>query len=68
MIQVYQLTSEQQEQLIGVEFIPDNLFNPIQDIDGNWIITEEEVSQSTIGWVKELPQIDYRPKQIEFPI
>jgi hypothetical protein len=68
MIQVYQLTSEQQEQLIGVEFIPDNLFNPIQDIDGNWIISIEEVNQCSIEWVKELPQIDYRPKQIEFPI
>ena len=68
MIQVYQLTSEQQEQLIGVEFIPDNLFNPIQDDDGNWIISIEEVNQCSIEWVKELPQIDYRPKQIDLPI
>jgi hypothetical protein len=65
MIQVYQLTQEQSDQLIGVEFIPDNLFNPIQDIDGNWIITEEEVSQSTIDWVKELPKIEYRPIMLD---
>ena len=61
MIEVYLLAQEQADSLIGVEFIPDNLFNPIQDIDGNWIITEEEVSQSTIDWVKELPKIEYRP-------
>ena len=58
---VYQLTQEQAELLIGVEFIPDNYFNPIQDADGNWIITEQEVSQCSIDWVKELPQIEYNP-------
>jgi hypothetical protein len=68
MIQVYQLTSEQADSLIGVEFVPDNYFNPIQDEDSNWIISVEEVNQCSIEWVKELPQIDYRPKQIDLPI
>jgi hypothetical protein len=61
MIQVYQLTTEQADSLIGVEFMPDNIFNPIQDADGNWIISQEEVSQTVIEWVKELPQIEYKP-------
>jgi hypothetical protein len=61
MIQVYQLTTEQADSLIGVEFMPDNIFNPIQDADGNWIISQEEVNQTTIEWVKELPQIEYNP-------
>ena len=61
MIEVYLLTQEQADSLIGVEFVPDNIFNPIQDADGNWIISKEEVNQTTIEWVKELPQIEYNP-------
>jgi hypothetical protein len=58
---VYILTSYQADSLRGVEFMPDNLFNPIQDANGNWVITEEEVSQTSIEWVKDLPQIQYEP-------
>ena len=58
---VHLLTEEQAQSLIGVEFMPDNYFNPILDADGNFIITEEEVSQSIINWVKELPKIEYNP-------
>jgi hypothetical protein len=59
------LTPEQAEQLTGLEFAPDNFFNPIQDADGNWIISIEEVEQTTIYWVKELPLIEYKPVNIE---
>jgi hypothetical protein len=58
---VYLLTPDQADSLKGVEFMPDNYFNPIQDINGNWIITEQEVSQCSIEWVKDLPQIEYEP-------
>jgi hypothetical protein len=58
---VYLLTPEQADSLKGVEFMPDNLFNPILDANGNWVITEEEVSQTSIEWVKDLPQIEYEP-------
>jgi hypothetical protein len=58
---VYLLTNEQADSLRGVEFMPDNLFNPLLDANGNWIITEEEVSQTSIEWVKDLPQIEYEP-------
>jgi hypothetical protein len=61
---VAQLTPEQAEQLKGIEFAPDNYFNPIQDADGNFIISLEEVEQTTIDWVKTLPRIEYKPIQI----
>ena len=64
---VYLLTPEQAESLINVEVVPDNFFNPIQDADGNWIITEEEVTQCNIRWVKCLPQIEYNPVINNFP-
>jgi len=61
MIEVYLLTPEQAQSLIGVEFIPDNYFNPIQDADENWIISQEEVDQCSFKWVKSLPLIEYKP-------
>ena len=63
MITVYQLTPEQAEQLIGVQYVADMTFNPIQDANGTWIISGEEVSSTTIDWVKELPAIEYVPKE-----
>ena len=60
------LTEEQANQLKGVEYTTDMTFNPIQDADGNWIISVEEVSTSIIDWVKELPAIEYNPKVIDF--
>ena len=63
---VYMLTEEQATQLKGVEYTTDMTFNPIQDANGNWIISVEEVSTSTIDWVKELPSIEYNPKVIDF--
>ena len=66
MTTVYMLTEEQATQLKGVEYTTDMTFNPIQDANGNWIISFEEVSTSTIDWVKELPAIEYNPKVIDF--
>jgi hypothetical protein len=66
MIEVYQLTPEQAEQLRGVQYVTDMTFNPIQDANGTWIISSEEVSSSTIDWVKELPSIEYVPKQYDY--
>jgi hypothetical protein len=61
-MEVYLLTQEQAGWLDGVEFVADNYFNPIQDADGNWIISIEEVEQSSLDWVKFLPLITYNPK------
>jgi hypothetical protein len=66
MITVYQLTIEQADQLRGVEYVKDMTFNPIEDANGNWIISHEEVSTTTIDWVKELPPIEFIPKVVDF--
>lgn len=65
MIQVRLLTSEQKEMLVGISYKPDCLFNPIQDINDNWVISNEEVIHCTnedFMWVDELPLIDYLPQ------
>jgi hypothetical protein len=67
---VYLLTEQQKELLVGKESIKDSYFNPIQDINDNWIITEEEVltaDNEDVLWVKDLEQIEYEPKPIERP-
>jgi hypothetical protein len=63
MIEVFQLTPEQAEQLRGVQYVADMTFNPIQDANGTWIISGEEVSSTTLEWVKQLPAIEYIPKE-----
>ena len=59
------LTVEQKNSLIGQQFAPDSYFNPIQDLNDNWIISVEEMANCTnelFIWVKDLPLIIYEPK------
>jgi hypothetical protein len=60
---VYLLTPEQADLLRNELVQPDNYFNPIQDDDGNWVISQQEVDQCQIQWVKSLQKIQYKPKQ-----
>jgi hypothetical protein len=65
MIQVGLLTLSQKEELEGQLYDADSYFNPIQDINDNWIISVEEIEQnenSLLAWVKDLPLIEFEPK------
>ena len=65
MIQVGLLTETQKDELVGQLYDLDSYFNPIQDIDNNWIISVEEIEQCVnpnFLWVKDLPLIEYKPK------
>lgn len=59
---VYLLTELQYEEIVDVEYIPNQYFNPILDANNRWVISTEEVEQCDIQWVKNLPQIEYKPK------
>lgn len=61
------LTTEQKDQLIGKTYDGVCYFNPIQDINNNWIISEEEINQSNLEWLKELELSEYLPKPTENP-
>jgi hypothetical protein len=68
MIQVGLLTIEQYEQIVGQMFDADSYFNPLQDLDENWIISIQEMQFCTVEqfqWVKDLPLIEYKPKVTE---
>lgn len=56
------LTIEQKDQLVGVELQYEWYFNPVQDGNGDWIITTVEIDNNTnpdVMWVKDLPLIEY---------
>lgn len=58
----YKLTTDQAGSLKGVEFIPDNCFNPVVDINGDFFISNEEVEQcenESCLWVKNLIESEY---------
>ena len=68
---VYLLTEEQKNSLIGKRYFSNSYFNPIQDNNNNWIISQEEVLNAiyeNVLWVKDLPTIEYiaKPPIINF--
>ena len=64
------LTIEQKDQLVGQWYAPDSFYNPIQDVNDNWVISVEEM-QNTINpdteWVKDLDLIPYEAKPMPSP-
>lgn len=64
------LTIEQKDQLVGQWYAPDSFYNPIQDISDNWVISVEEMQNTTNPdtlWVKDLDLIPYEPKPTPSP-
>ena len=67
MILVGLLTLDQKNDIFEMLFDEDSFFNPVQDVDDNWIISQEEMQFCTnieFLWVKALPLIDYNPKTL----
>jgi hypothetical protein len=65
MTQVGLLTESQKDSLVGQLYAEDSYFNPLQDLDENWIISVEEMQfccNPEFSWVKDLPLIEYIPK------
>jgi len=77
MIQLKDITKEQYDLYVGLLtetqkdslslqwYAPDCYFNPIQDLNDNWVISVEEIANCVneeFIWVKDLPLIIYEPK------
>lgn len=59
------LTELQKDEITSQPYSADSYFNPIQDINDNWIISTEEMMYCTneeFMWVKDLELIPYEPK------
>ena len=64
------LTEVQKDELVGVYYSADSIYNPIQDIDDNWVISVEEMIYTTNEdtlWVKDLELIPYIAKPTPSP-
>jgi hypothetical protein len=70
------LTQQQKDILIGRQFEIDSYFNPIQDLNNNWIISEIEYYYCLGLWyldelnvdlqfIKDLSLTEYLPKPSE---
>lgn len=63
-MQVGLLTLSQKNEITGQEYAPDCFFNPVQDVNNNWIISTQEMDDCInppYMWVKDLPLIEYVP-------
>ena len=70
MRQVVLLTQEQKDQIQGQKFAIDSYFLPIEDIDGNWIVStieQENCVHPDFQWIKKCPRIEYKPKPYPMP-
>jgi hypothetical protein len=70
LIYVGLLTELQKDKLLGQLYDEDSYFNPIQDLNDNWIISIEEIEQNifpSFDWIKDLTMIPYEPKPTPTP-
>jgi len=59
------LTIEQKDLIVGQQYTTDSFFNPILDLNDNWVISIEEMNycdNNDYLWVKDLDLIIYEPK------
>ena len=56
-----QLTTQQKDLLVGQLYDDSSYFNPIQDINDNWFISEIEQQKSSIEWLKALDTSEFIP-------
>lgn len=61
------LTELQKDEIKGQAYSADSYFNPIQDINDNWVISIEEIRDCNLQWVKDLELITYEPKPTPSP-
>ena len=61
------LTEEQKDQLVGQTYDGVCFYNPIQDANDNWIISQEEINQSDLQCLKELELSEFQPKPVVNP-
>ena len=57
-----QLTTQQKDLLVDQLYDDSSYFNPIQDINNNWFISEIEQQQSSIEWLKALSTSEFIPQ------
>jgi len=68
---MYKLTIEQKDLLAGAMYDYEQYFNPVQDINGHWFISESEVfgcTDTDYFWVRRLVYSEFEAPVNELPI
>lgn len=63
----YKLTLEQKNLLVGQQFAPNQYYNPVQDVNGDWFIFQKEVELGGFDWLRELLEAEYVKTAIQIP-
>jgi hypothetical protein len=58
---VAKITQQQADELKRVQFVPDNYFNPIEDVNGNWVISLQELVYCSVDFANSVELIEYKP-------
>lgn len=53
------ITESQKNILLGQKYDGVQFFNPVQDANGNWVVSEEEIINSSLEWLKSLPLVNF---------
>jgi hypothetical protein len=56
------LTIHEKDLLVGQLYNIDSYFNPVQDCNNNWVITEFEINNNIypeFDWIEQLPLIEW---------
>ena len=65
------ITEQQAQELVGKKFYQSMYFNPVQDKDNNWCISEQEIfynDNADVWWVSNLiADKEFQPKTINIP-
>ena len=69
-MQVVKITEEQKDLLIGQTWDNVTFFNPTQDADGNWFVSQEEANgcnKLDFQWLKSCELIEHNPIVVNIP-
>lgn len=67
-MKVYIVKAGQLSHLRKLKMTDGSEYNPIEDANGNLVITQDEIDKSDKQWVLDLEQINYEPKLIQIDI
>jgi len=62
------LAEDEKEALEGEKYDLNNFFTPLKDADENWVLPIKQIKNNkniNFWWVRYLPLIDYKPKQMD---
>ena len=59
------LTEKQAQEIKGLEYETDCFCVPIQDINNNWVISENVAELIKNDWISKCEQIEFVPKVID---